>query len=138
MTLQPGASFELVWRNDELSAAADARPEGFSAESGASCQITEVEPLKKLSFNWPGVGDVTFQLDAFEGEVLLTVIHRRLPNKAMTVRVGAGWHMHLDILAARVAGNEPASFWSGWLRLRSEYERRFAACTLERSIQCES
>jgi len=127
MTLEPGASFELVWRNDELSASAAERPEGFSEESRATCRITEIEPPRKLSFTWPGIGDVTFLLDAVEEEVILTIIHSRLPNKAMTLLVGAGWHMHLDILASRVAGKEPPSFWSGWQRLRSEYESRFAA-----------
>jgi hypothetical protein len=45
----------------------------------------------------------------------------------MTILLCAGWHMHLDILAARILGHKPASFWRGLLRLRSEYERRFAA-----------
>jgi uncharacterized protein YndB with AHSA1/START domain len=138
MALQPGASFEFVWRNDELSASSVERPEGFSEESRATCQITEVEPLRKLRFTWPGVGDVTFQLDWVGEDVMLTITHRRLPDGAMTLLVGAGWHMHLDILAARVNGNKPASFWSGWLRLRSEYESRFAACKNDSSIQCEN
>jgi uncharacterized protein YndB with AHSA1/START domain len=127
MALQPGASFELVWRNDELSASGAERPEEFSAESRATCEITEVEPLRKLRFTWPGVGDVTFQLDAVGDDVMLTVVHRRLVDRTMILLVGAGWHMHLDILVARVQGTKPASFWSGWIRLRSEYERRIAA-----------
>lgn len=127
MVLKPGALFELVWRNDELSYSAAERPDGFSEESRATCQITEVEPPRKLSFRWPGVGDVTFQLDSVEEDVILTVSHRRTPSKAMTVLLCAGWHMHLDNLAARILGHKPASFWSGLLRLRSEYERRFAA-----------
>jgi hypothetical protein len=61
--------------------------------------------------------------------VMLTVTHRRLADRAMLLRVGPGWHMHLDILTATVLGMKPASFWSGWLRLRSEYESRFAAST---------
>ena len=127
MALQPGASFELVWRNDELSESAAERPEGFAAESRATCRITEVEPLRKLRFTWPGVGDVTFELEVVGADVLLTVVHRQLADRAMILLVGAGWHMHLDILSARVRGTTPASFWSGWLRLRSEYERRITA-----------
>jgi len=127
MTLQPGTTFELVWKNDELSASASERPEGFPAESRATCQITEVEPPRKLRFLWPGAGDVTFQLEPDGTDVILTVSHRQLPNRTMTVMVGAGWHMHLDILAARVAGASSPSFWSGWLQLRSDYERRVAA-----------
>lgn len=127
MPLQPGASFELVWRNDELSASAAERPAGFPPESRATCEIAEVEPLRKLRFIWPGVGDVTFQLDAVGDDVILTVVHRRLADRAMILLVGAGWHMHLDILVARVEGTQPASLWSGWTRLRHEYERRITA-----------
>jgi len=48
MSLQPGASFELVWRNDELSSSAAERPDGFTAESRATCQFVEVEPPLEL------------------------------------------------------------------------------------------
>ena len=127
MKLEPGASFELVWRNDDLSSAPGERPAGFAEESRATCQVTDVEPLRRLGFRWPGVGDVTFELEPAGDEVVLTVTHRQLPDRSLTVMVGAGWHMHTDILAARLAGVKPASFWSGWLRLRDAYERRFAA-----------
>jgi uncharacterized protein YndB with AHSA1/START domain len=124
---QPGTSFELVWRNDALSASAAERPAGFPEESRAVCQVTEVEPPRKLGFQWPGVGDVTFELKPVGDEVLLTVTHRQLPDAKMTVMVGAGWHMHCDILVARVAGIQPASFWRGWVQLRDAYESRLAA-----------
>lgn len=48
--------------------------------------------------------------------------HRQLPDRHMSVLVGAGWHMHCDILVARLKGERPASFWRGWVRLRGEYE----------------
>lgn len=127
MRLEPGASFELVWRNDALSSAASERPAGFAEESRATCLILAVEPLRRLAFQWPGVGDVSFELEPVGDEVRLTVTHCRLPDANLTVMVGAGWHMHVDILAARLAGVKPASFWSGWLRLRDEYQRRLAA-----------
>lgn len=123
---EPGAAFELVWRNDELSASPAERPEGFPEESRAACQVTEVEPLRKLGFHWPGVGDVTFDLRPIGNDVQLTVTHRQLPDRTITVMVGAGWHMHCDILVARVSGVQPDSFWQGWLRLRDAYERRVA------------
>lgn len=122
-----GSSFELVWRNDQLSVSASERPAGFSEESTASCRVTEVDSPHKLSFQWPGVGDVTFQLDPIGDDVVLTVTHRGLADRNMTLMVGAGWHMHCDILAARLKGETPASFWSGWARLRNEYDRRIAA-----------
>lgn len=127
MTLRPDATFELTWRNDELSASAAERPEDAPAVSHATCRIIEVEPPRRLRFAWPGAGDVTFALESQGAEVILTLTHRDIPDPGMAVRVGAGWHMHLDILVARATGAPPPSFWSGWLRLRHDYERRLAA-----------
>lgn len=38
--------------------------------------------------------------------------------------IGAGWHMHLDVLVARASGTTPQPFWDGWRRLHEEYKRR--------------
>ncbi len=124
LTPQVGTAFELVWRNDELSASASERPEGFPEVSRATCQVTDVQPPHTLRFLWPGVGDVSFELAPVGDRVVLTVTHRRLPDRGTSVMVGSGWHMHLDILAARMAGESAPSFWQGWVRLREEYERR--------------
>jgi uncharacterized protein YndB with AHSA1/START domain len=124
MTLEPGAAFELVWRNDELSDPADRRPEGSAAENHASCTIVEVDPPRKLRYDWPGAGEVTFELVPDGDKVLLTVTHRRLSERRLVLMVGAGWHTHLDILVARIAGTPVPSFWNGWKSLKGEYEKR--------------
>ena len=90
-------------------------------------RITELEPLRKLSIAWNGSGDVTFELEPKGKGVLLTVIHRRLPDRSTMLKVSAGWHMHLDVLVARANGEEPASFWDGWSRLQKEYDGRLPA-----------
>ena len=56
--------------------------------------------------------------------MLLTVIHRRLPDRGMQLGVSAGWHAHLDMLVARLTGEEPEPFWDSWSRLRKEYDQR--------------
>ena len=56
--------------------------------------------------------------------MLLTVIHRRLPDRGMMLGVSAGWHAHLDMLVARLTGTEPEPFWDGWSRLKAEYDQR--------------
>lgn len=126
MSLQPGSSFELVWRNDELTQPPGQRPEGFSAESRATCRLLQADPPRQLQYDWSGVGEVTFQLEpAGEGEVLLTIVHRRLPNRGMSLNVASGWHAHTDVLAARLAGApDAASFWDNWQRLHAEYGRK--------------
>jgi len=69
-------------------------------------------------------GEVTFALEPRGDEVLLTVTHRRVTDRNMLLNVSAGWHMHLDVLAARVRGTEPAPFWDGWARLKQDYAER--------------
>jgi len=127
MEMEIGAPFELVWRNGELNDPPTARPDGFSEEHRMHSRITELDPPRKLSFAWNNSGDVTFELEPRGEGVLLTVTHRRLPDRSTMLKVSAGWHMHLDTLVARAAGNEPAPFWEGWSRLHREYDARLPA-----------
>lgn len=122
MALQPGASFELVWRNDDLSHAADERPEGFAAESRATCQFIEVEPPRRMRYIWPGVGEVSMELEAVGSEVLLTVVHRQLLGERLILNVSAGWHAHLALLVARLEGSAAPSLWATWKQARAAYE----------------
>lgn len=123
MELKVGAPFELVWHNDELTQPPGQRPDGFGTEHRMESRITELDAPRKLVYTWGG-GDVSFELEPKGEKVLLTLIHRRLPDRATTLMVGAGWHMHLDILVARVTGRTTEPFWDGWTRLRKEYDQR--------------
>jgi uncharacterized protein YndB with AHSA1/START domain len=127
MEMKVGAPFELVWRNDELSNPPGQRPTGFSEEHRMQSRIIELDPPRKLAISWANNGDVSFELEPVGDKVLLTVIHRRLPDRATMLKVGAGWHTHLDILVARATGKEPEPFWNGWIRLKDEYDRRLPA-----------
>jgi uncharacterized protein YndB with AHSA1/START domain len=127
MEMKVGAPFELVWRNDELTDPPGERPAGFGAEHRMPSRITELDPPRKLSIAWSNSGDVTFELEPKGDKVLLTLTHRRLPNRTTMLMVGAGWHMHLDVLVARATGTEPAPFWEGWSRLKQDYDRRIPA-----------
>jgi uncharacterized protein YndB with AHSA1/START domain len=128
MALHPGASFELVWRNDELSDSPAERPEGFSAESKATCRFVEVEPPRHMRYVWPDVGEVEFELEPVGNEVLLTLTHRQLAGDTLILNVSAGWHAHLALLVARLEGaGRPPSLWRRWKELREEYEERLCA-----------
>jgi len=129
MQLEEGAPFELVWRNDELTDPPGRRPEGFGEEHRMQSRITELDPPHRLAFTW-GDGDVTFDLERKGDQVLLTVVHRGISDRANLLMIGAGWHLHLDILLARASGEIPGAqetFWDGWTRLRAEYDRRIPA-----------
>ena len=122
MQLQPGASFELVWRNDELSNSAAERPDGFSAESRAMCQFIEVDPPRRMRYIWPGVGEVSMELEAAGADVLLTLTHRQLVGERLILNVSAGWHAHLALLVARLEHTEAPSLWATWKKVRIDYE----------------
>ena len=127
MALRPGAPFEFVWRNDELNDPPGRRPEGFDAEHRLACEVLEVDPPRRLVISWGRSDGVTFELSPAGQKVLLTLTHRRLPDRDMLLKVSAGWHAHLDVLAARLSGAEPPPFWDGWSRLMQEYEQRIPA-----------
>ena len=127
MEMEVGAPVELVWRNDELTDPPGQRPSGSPDEHRMQSRITALDPPRKLAITWGAGGEVSFKLAPKGDEVLLTVIHRRLTDRATLLNVGAGWHMHLDILVARATGREPEPFWNGWSRLKKEYDRRMPA-----------
>jgi len=127
MTLEVGAPFEFVWRNDELTDPPGARPDGFGGEHRMQSRITELDPPRRIAFTWDGSGEVSIALDPRGKDVLLTLIHRRVPDRATLLGVSSGWHAHLDVLEARARFARPAPFWDEWARLRADYERRFPA-----------
>jgi uncharacterized protein YndB with AHSA1/START domain len=127
MEMKAGTSFELTWRNDELTTPPGKRPDGFGAEHSMTCRMIACDPPRRLAFTFGQSGEVTFDLAEQGGKVLLTVTHSRLPDRNVMLMVGPGWHMHLDILVARATGTEPEPFWDGWTRLKAEYEKRLAA-----------
>jgi uncharacterized protein YndB with AHSA1/START domain len=88
------------------------------------CKITELDPPRKLAITWGRSGGVSFALEPRGKEVLLTVVHHRLPDRGTMLMVGAGWHMHLDVLVAKVRGTKTEPFWDGWSRLKTEYDQR--------------
>lgn len=122
MQLQPGSSFELVWRNDDLSKSAAERPDGFPAESRATCQFIEVDPPRRMRYIWPGVGEVTLDLESDGASVMLTVTHRQLVGDRLILNVSAGWHAHLALLVARLEDTVAPSLWATWKQVRAEYE----------------
>lgn len=127
MDMRIGAQFELTWNNNELTDPPGRPPEGFDGKHHMESEITELDPPRKLAFSWGSTGGVTFELEPRGEEVLLTVTHRRIADPTMRLNISAGWHAHLDVLAARVEGSEPKPFWDHWAALKTEYATRLAA-----------
>lgn len=127
MEMKVGASCELVWRNDELTTPPGHRPAGYSAEHRMPTKILELEEPRHIVFTFGNNGDVSIDLEPKGNEVLLTLTHRRLPDRPTLLRVAAGWHSHLDVLVARSSGKEPAAFWDGMIELLADYDKRIPA-----------
>jgi len=123
MELKVGASFELVWRNSELTNPPGTRPEGFGEESRMASRVLAFDPPHSLLISWGENSEVRFELTRDGDEVVLTVTHRRLPDRGTTLMVGAGWHIHLDLLVAGLTGGQSEPYWDGWVRLKGEYDR---------------
>jgi uncharacterized protein YndB with AHSA1/START domain len=124
-TLEVGAEVEFVWRNDELTDPPGTRPDDMSAENRMVCRILELDPPRRLFMTWGEHSDVLLELEPKGNDTLLTVTHRRPPTRAALLSVSAGWHAHIDVLAAKLAGSRPAPHWDNWVQLRTEYAQRF-------------
>lgn len=127
MELAPGAPFELVWRNGELNDPPTERPANFPEEHRMQGRIIEADPPTRLAFTWGQSADVAIELEERGGNVLLTLVHRRLADRSVRLNVSAGWHAHLDVLVARMSGVEPDPFWDRWSSLKADYDRMLPA-----------
>lgn len=129
MQLAPGGAVEFVFRNSELTKNDVPPPPKYAGMAGpATLQVTVLacELNRRLALQWgagPAASEVTFDLVPKGDKVLLTVTHRRIPDREEMLSISSGWHTHLDILADRLAGREPAGFWATHTRLEAEYQR---------------
>ncbi|MFN3536696.1 MAG: SRPBCC family protein [Brevundimonas sp.] len=126
MPAHVGDAIELVWRNNELTYPPGRAPEGAGDENRMQTRITELDPPRRLAIAW-GDGDVTFDLAEQDGGVLLTLIHTGITDRAKLMNFAPGWHMHLDLLQARLANTTPEAFWDGIARLKKDYAERLAS-----------
>ena len=133
MELRPGGRIAFVFRNSELSPVPEEVPEKFRKYEGMESggEIVRAERPRLLVFNWfeedgPPT-EVSWELEPKGDKTLLTLTHRRLPNRAMTVGVSGGWHLHLEVLEAVLAGETPGPFWARQAELEKDYEARIPA-----------
>jgi uncharacterized protein YndB with AHSA1/START domain len=127
MDAKQGASFELIWRNDDLAGSKGDRPGDMSEEHRMQSQVVAADPPRKLVIAWNNTGNVTFELEEQGDQVLLTLTHAGFQTRSALIGHSAGWHAHLEVLEALAAGLEPAPFWSRWQDLRGEYGDRLPA-----------
>ena len=127
MDPREGGTVTLFFHHSELTAHAEATPEKYkSMENGITTveKVTCWEPPRRLAYTWGGGSEVTFDLAPRGEQVLLTLTHRRLPNRDEQINTSAGWHAHLGVLDERLRGEDPRPFWPRVERFEREYPRR--------------
>lgn len=126
-----GGHVAIEIQNAELSDTGDLPPPKYAQHAGPSQilgRVTVCEPPRLFGFRWEHAPDlwseVRIELEPHGDKVMLRLTHTRLPTRDALIGVSAGWHTHLDILAARLAGEPPASFWRTMTRLDAIYDQR--------------
>lgn len=129
--LRLGGRVDHVFRNNALTEGdepAPAKYQSIAEEAHLTGTVTACDPPRLLSYSWgDAAGDaseVTFELTERGEETDLVVTHRRLRDKDAMVSVASGWHSHLGILAARLAGTRPDGFWASIHQLEPIYTAR--------------
>ena len=125
--LRLGGKIRLQFNNSNLSCEKVA-PEKYKDHHLNTFDgvITRLEPLRVLAYtwNWDGADtDVTYELTPRGKDVLLVIVHRRLPKEIVPSVMG-GWDVHSGILADILGGVEPRPFWSTHTKLEMEYATR--------------
>lgn len=132
MGQKPGEAFFMEFDNSQHSktippeAASDACHLKVTMEGTLTC----FEPLQKLGYFWPGETDdesshVVIQLEDLGDQTRLRLTHSRLTKSEHRTEAAAGWHAHLDLCIAAIAGQERQDFWQRHSELRSRYRTRF-------------
>jgi uncharacterized protein YndB with AHSA1/START domain len=128
-----GGKVELFMRHKNLDPQGQPKPEFAEYhDPGKSSpgRVTRWEPPRVFAFIWgeePGDSEVTFELTPQGSLVQLVLTHRATGGRDELKNVSGGWHTHLDILQAHLAGQPIPPLWSTADRLHAEYQARLPA-----------
>jgi uncharacterized protein YndB with AHSA1/START domain len=98
-----GSTFELVWRNDELTDPPGRKPEGFGEEHRMRSTVTAWDPPHRLAFTW-GEDTIGFALTPTDGGTTFVLTEEL--GRSIAARNAAGWEVCLDRLVEGVAGED--------------------------------
>lgn len=122
--LQPrvGGEIELVFDHDNLSADDVPYPPHYAEFRCATARetITEYDPPRVVAFTWDGGKEGVARFELFEEgtRTRLVLTHSGITGPAPMANFGGGWHSHLAVLQAKLAGGVVRNFWE--LHARSE------------------
>ena len=128
MEMKVGATFSSRGATTNSVPRPAKRPAGFPRRAHF-WRARSPSSIRRASSPSPGgaAATSTFELAPAGSKVLLTVIHRRLPDRPTLLIVApAGTCISTSSPRAPQA-QEPAPFWEGWSRLKEEYDQRLPA-----------
>ena len=128
MELRAGGKVELLFAHEKIS------PEPTPAKyrdmpMGFTGRVIRCEPPKLLQFAWMeshgSDSEVTWELAERGQQVLFTITHRKLEDRAALLSVSGGWDVHVGILEDVLTQRAPRGFWSSHAKREQEYAARF-------------
>lgn len=98
-------------------------------------KILELDPPRLFRLTWDysqcantshdgSLSEIKYELVPQGKKVLLILTHSGMPNNSDTRAALAGWHVHFDVLHARLNGTPPAPFLQAHEALEIEYKQR--------------
>lgn len=128
MELRAGGKMELVFQHKNISPTETPPPEHACHHDGAEKMpgtVLRCEPPRLLSYTFSDDSDVTFELTPQGQQVLLVLTHRsRGTDLPFFTGFASGWHTHLAILVAQLAGTPQPLFWATHARLKEQYQQQ--------------
>ena len=88
--------------------------------------IRVFEPPRVFEYDWVSAYETTivrYELEEAEGGTRLTLLEHLLTDKS-TARRGAGWHLHLERLAAHLDGRDSSADDARYQELRELYAKQ--------------
>ncbi|MEE2689982.1 MAG: SRPBCC family protein [Pseudomonadota bacterium] len=131
--LKAGGRAEFIFNHSTLTPPDDKPPKKFEAFNKGmrfEGEVLEVDPPRLLVWGGDDGDDyieTRFELESRGDKVLLTLTEAKLSSLTRVIGNAVGWHAHLELLSAKLAGETPPPFWATHARLEEEYEARWGA-----------
>jgi uncharacterized protein YndB with AHSA1/START domain len=129
-----GGVWEMQFKHRNLMTTDEPVPEKYKdvTDKGMTFKstVTRWEPPRALgyTFSEPKEGvppsEVIFELTPEGKNVRLILTHRRLASRDEMTNVAGGWHLHLEMLTARLEGRPLPPMWATHAKLEAAYAER--------------
>lgn len=128
--LREGGTIALVFDHDDLSDEDVPYPPEYAPYKGAVSRetIVAIDPPRLFAFSWNEGKDGVARFELFEegGRTRLVLTHSGIVTKGGMANYAGGWHSHLSVLEARIAGLRVPDFWALHAEGKKEVERALA------------